>query len=544
MSISTGKTNTTPQVDDHASHHNALAVKVNQLDGRVDDLESAVPPEGSKDYVLRKASNASYDTEWASVEGLKGPKGDKGDKGDKGNPGPKGNDGAGLPIEPDGEVGQYLRLKDADPVKAEWHDVHQVPAGGTTGQALVKASDDAHDVEWADVSGGGGGGGSLPDPAGEPDGNVLSVLSGSAVWAAPSGGGGGGGGGGMVTSRWVKHDFGYSPMVKTFRNTDGTWITGSHGGTTGDVMAIGQPVDQHDVVFGGQDLIAFGVVAGCAGAQNTWWGCKADVPLIRNYGGGMGMFEFRGDAWVRTNVAYGSESDLNAFVQGGYVWVPSSSGGYYRRPLLGAENSYVQLASDYQQPDFWGADIQSNGITAWGVNSTYGVVRLGAGSSTWEGGFYLSTSGGYVIAVAQSGTVWAARGSSTGDNWKVGWATPLSSTMTELDPAKWQKYGNPWRVPAIGATNSGKVVMLLSYRTYSNPGVHVVAVYDPAVDRTAYHIINRPTNPVNDLTGTGGAYYYSNRTATLAVWEADGYISFPLWDFGNAYGTITISAAV
>lgn len=34
-----------------------------------------------------------------------------------------------------------------------------VPAGGTTGQVLAKASDDSYDVEWVDQAGGGGGGG-------------------------------------------------------------------------------------------------------------------------------------------------------------------------------------------------------------------------------------------------------------------------------------------------------------------------------------------------------------------------------------------------
>ena len=33
-----------------------------------------------------------------------------------------------------------------------------VPAGGTTGQVLAKASDDSYDVEWVDQAGGGGGG--------------------------------------------------------------------------------------------------------------------------------------------------------------------------------------------------------------------------------------------------------------------------------------------------------------------------------------------------------------------------------------------------
>lgn len=32
-----------------------------------------------------------------------------------------------------------------------------LPAGGVTGQALVKASNSEHDVEWATLSGGGGG---------------------------------------------------------------------------------------------------------------------------------------------------------------------------------------------------------------------------------------------------------------------------------------------------------------------------------------------------------------------------------------------------
>lgn len=38
-----------------------------------------------------------------------------------------------------------------------------VPAGGTTGQVLIKASDTDNDVEWATLTGGGGGGGGALD---------------------------------------------------------------------------------------------------------------------------------------------------------------------------------------------------------------------------------------------------------------------------------------------------------------------------------------------------------------------------------------------
>lgn len=43
----------------------------------------------------------------------------------------------------------------ADAIMAALEDIHEVPAGGTTGQVLAKASDDDYDLEWTDQSGGG-----------------------------------------------------------------------------------------------------------------------------------------------------------------------------------------------------------------------------------------------------------------------------------------------------------------------------------------------------------------------------------------------------
>ena len=73
--------------------------------------------------------------------GAQGPKGDTGatgPKGDQGDPGPKGDTGERGPQGPKGEDGSG------------------VPAGGTIGQVLKKASNNDGDVIWGDESGGGG----------------------------------------------------------------------------------------------------------------------------------------------------------------------------------------------------------------------------------------------------------------------------------------------------------------------------------------------------------------------------------------------------
>ncbi len=69
------------------------------------------------------------------LRGERGPQGEKGDKGEKGERGLQGISGFS------GRDGQG------------------VPTGGTTGQVLAKASNDDHDTEWVNPSGGGGGGG-------------------------------------------------------------------------------------------------------------------------------------------------------------------------------------------------------------------------------------------------------------------------------------------------------------------------------------------------------------------------------------------------
>lgn len=91
----------------------------------------------------------------AAGVGIQGPKGDAGEAGPQGNPGSDGAAGA------DG----------ADGVG--------VPAGGTQGQVLRKASNTDHDTEWATVSGDGGG---CPFPV---DGVYISYSSAnpSTYWA-------------------------------------------------------------------------------------------------------------------------------------------------------------------------------------------------------------------------------------------------------------------------------------------------------------------------------------------------------------------------
>lgn len=88
--------------------------------------------------------------------------------------------------------GKFLKYDNAT---SKWiaSIVHGIPAGGTSGQVLKKASGTDYDYAWAADATGGGGGGSLP--TGGSTGQVLtkdSSTDGDASWHTPSGGGGGG----------------------------------------------------------------------------------------------------------------------------------------------------------------------------------------------------------------------------------------------------------------------------------------------------------------------------------------------------------------
>lgn len=155
---------------------------------------------GTTGQILRKKSDADYDTEWVTQQGgggdtptfevgstttgepgsdadvqieqtgdlvrfdftiprgatgAQGPAGADGAKGDPGPQGPPGEDGApGAQGEqgPPGPAGQDGAQGPQGPAGPG------VAAGGTTGQVLVKSSDADYDTEWADPQGGGGGG--------------------------------------------------------------------------------------------------------------------------------------------------------------------------------------------------------------------------------------------------------------------------------------------------------------------------------------------------------------------------------------------------
>ena len=106
---------------------------------------------------------------WQNVGHIQGPKGDKGDpgpqgpigpQGEKGNEGPQGSTG---PAGPQGEQGLRGPQGDQGPLGPQGPVGPQgpkgdmgagVPAGGSTGQALIKKSNSNYDFTWANVAGG------------------------------------------------------------------------------------------------------------------------------------------------------------------------------------------------------------------------------------------------------------------------------------------------------------------------------------------------------------------------------------------------------
>lgn len=115
----------------------------NGLDGR-----GIVGTVLNEDYTLTITFTDGTTYTTPSIRGAQGDKGDTGDKGDKGDK---------------GESGVYVGTAEpTDPDINVWIDpsgtrtVHDVPAGGTAGQVLTKASGDDYDTEWATVEAGGG----------------------------------------------------------------------------------------------------------------------------------------------------------------------------------------------------------------------------------------------------------------------------------------------------------------------------------------------------------------------------------------------------
>lgn len=164
---------------------------------------------GTTGQILRKKSDADYDTEWVTQQGgggdtptfevgstttgepgsdadvqieqtgdlvrfdftiprgatgAQGPAGADGAKGDPGPQGPPGEDGAPGAQGPKGDTGPQGEQGPPGPAGQDGAQGPQGPAGpgvaagGTAGQILRKKSATDYDTEWADPQGGGGGG--------------------------------------------------------------------------------------------------------------------------------------------------------------------------------------------------------------------------------------------------------------------------------------------------------------------------------------------------------------------------------------------------
>lgn len=100
------------------------------------------------------------ENEWTDV-GLVG----RGEKGDQGDP------GEGVPT--GGTTGQVLKKSSNANYDTEWGSVEALPTGGTTGQVLAKASGADYDAEWIDVEAGGGTVQSVNDVQPDQNGNIT-----------------------------------------------------------------------------------------------------------------------------------------------------------------------------------------------------------------------------------------------------------------------------------------------------------------------------------------------------------------------------------
>ena len=132
----------------------------------LEDLEEAHPvgDEGDAYAVGDYEDNVIYlwdvdEEEWVNIGAIEGPAGPQGPEGPEGPAGADGEQG------PQGETGPAGPTGPTGPAGAG------IIAGGTTGQVLMKNSDDDYDTKW-------GSGAGLPDISGDPNGAVVFSKNG------------------------------------------------------------------------------------------------------------------------------------------------------------------------------------------------------------------------------------------------------------------------------------------------------------------------------------------------------------------------------
>lgn len=194
-------------VEDYITEHpvEAPVTSVNNKTGAV-ELTAEDVGAATEEYVNQAVENIEL------TPGPQGPQGEKGEKGDKGDPGEKGDKGdpgaQGIPGE-QGPMGQQ-GIQGPAGVKGDKGDKGDpgepgadgpkgdqgepgvgVPAGGSTGQVLAKASNADYDTEWIDQTGGGGSGqpgedGGYYQPNVDTEGNLTWTASKSDMPAVDS----------------------------------------------------------------------------------------------------------------------------------------------------------------------------------------------------------------------------------------------------------------------------------------------------------------------------------------------------------------------
>lgn len=139
---------------------NGTNFQIKGLYPTLSDLQTAHPTGTLGDaYAVGTAtSNVVYNwdvdhLEWKDIGSLRGPQGPQGEQGPQGQTGPQGLQGQTGPQGPQGEQGiqgpqgqQGIQGPQGDPGQG-------VPASGTTGQALVKSSNNDYATEWKTLMG-------------------------------------------------------------------------------------------------------------------------------------------------------------------------------------------------------------------------------------------------------------------------------------------------------------------------------------------------------------------------------------------------------
>jgi hypothetical protein len=273
--------------------------------------------------------------------------------------GPAGADGSGVPA--GGSTGQVLAKASATDGDVTFIDPPvALPAGGTTGQVLAKASDSDQDVEWATVSGGtvssgveATGGNSTYDLAGyryhvfTSSGTLTVTAGGLADGLIVGGGGGGGGNGGGGGGGAVK------TITPTLTPTSYSIVVGAGGvggSYTGGVAATA----------GGDSSFA-GTTSGGGGRGGLGGGAGAAKD------GGSGSSGGSGGGGARNGGAAGSGSSPG--YSGGTASTSTSGGGG------GAGAAGANAATN--------AGNGGSGIAVWGANyggGGGGGVDAGGGS--------------------------------------------------------------------------------------------------------------------------------------------------------------------